>query len=66
MKNLSYEEKIQRDILKEVKRNRIPRNDNKIIPIFSICGKCKKNKVTSHHFLCDSCWKKKNNGKHNN
>jgi len=66
MKNLSYEEKVQRNILKDVRMKRIPSRTNIPHPIFYFCQLCKKNKVTDHHYLCNKCWKIKNNGKYNN
>ena len=59
MKTLTYEEKIQRGILKDVKLLRIPQRNSRPIPIYTTCGRCKKNKVTDHHYLCNSCWRKK-------
>jgi len=54
---MSYQDKVQKDILYDIKFKRSPRNDkHQIKRIFAICGNCHKNKVTSHHFLCDSCW----------
>lgn len=59
MKKLSQEEKVKKAIMSDMRLKRIPRRDNKVRPIFYICGKCKKNKVTNHHFLCNSCWNKR-------
>lgn len=56
---MTWQEKVQRDNLKCVKLKRIPFRDNKIRPIFHICGVCHKNPVTDHHFLCNKCWKEK-------
>ena len=53
------EEKVMKEILYDMKFKVSPRNDkNKIRRRFSICGKCKKNKVENHHFFCNSCWNK--------
>ena len=57
MGELTYQEKVQRDIMKQVRHNRIPSRDGRVRPIYSVCGRCKKNKVTSHHFFCDKCHK---------
>jgi len=71
-KKLSYEEKVKRDVLKDVKRLRIPSRTNRPFPVARICTICKRNKVTDHHFLCNSCHRTKQikekakNGKHNN
>lgn len=66
-KGFDIEEKVMKEIRNDIKLKRIPSKTNKVKPIFHICGKCKKNKVTNHHFLCQSCWdeKYKKNGKNN-
>jgi len=65
IKKLNHQEKLQRAIMKDMKMKRIPQRDNKVRPIFHTCGICKKNKVTSHHYICDKCWNEKNSKKLN-
>lgn len=36
-----------------------------IIPLIKICTKCRENRVTHHHFLCNHCWDKKRMGVEN-
>ena len=57
-RELTYQEKVQRDILKQVKGFRIP-SFGRIKSIGKICGRCKVKKVVNHHYLCDSCWRDK-------
>ena len=71
-KGFDIEEKVMKEIRNDIKLKRIPSKTNKVKPIFHICGKCKKNKVMNHHFLCDYCHAekygyqiKKKNGKNN-
>jgi tRNA(Ile2) C34 agmatinyltransferase TiaS len=64
-KGFDIEEKVMKEIRNDIKLKRIPSKTNKVKPIFHICGKCKKNKVTNHHFKCNSCWIKDNKDKHN-
>jgi len=54
-KELTLEQKVQREIMKDANMKRIPRRDNKVKPIFYICGKCHKREVVNHHFLCPKC-----------
>lgn len=65
MKGFDSEEKLIKIIRNDMKLKRMPSRDNKIRPIFVICGKCKKNKVTNHHFLCQNCWNKEYKNKLN-
>lgn len=53
------ERKVMKEVMNDIKLKRIPRNFNRVKPIFAVCGKCKKKPVTNHHFLCDKCWKEK-------
>ena len=57
MEELTHEQKVRRDIMKQVNRGRIPYSGKRIKPIYAICGRCKKNKVTDHHFFCNKCHK---------
>ncbi len=59
------EEKIKRENMNNIRFKRIPSRGKRIVPIFRICSRCKKKKVSNHHFLCDKCWgeKSKENGK---
>lgn len=63
MGGFKVEEKLMKEIRNDMKLKRIPNRDNKVRPIFVICGICKKNKVTNHHFLCNNCWNKNNKNK---
>lgn len=45
--------------MKNMRLKVIPRYTKRIVPIFTLCGQCKKNKVVNHHFLCDKCYKLK-------
>ena len=55
------QKKLQKIIMMDSLRGRIPDHDNRIHPIVEICSSCKKRKVTNHHFLCDRCWDEKHN-----
>jgi len=70
-KKISYEERTKRNFLKDVKMLRIPSRTDRPKPILKICAICKRNRVTDHHFLCNSCHRAKqlkemgrNNGKY--
>lgn len=66
MKKLSYEDKVKKSILQDVKLKRIPSRNFIPKPVLSICQMCKKNKVTDHHYLCNTCWKYQNTSKFHN
>lgn len=65
-KQIDYEERIKRSILKDLKLKRVPSRTNKPRPVFTICGDCKRRPVTNHHYLCNICWRKRINGKRSN
>lgn len=64
-RKLTLEEKVKKEIMTDIRLKRIPRSDNKIRPIFHTCGRCHKNPVTHHHYLCDKCHAEKNGYKIN-
>ena len=59
------ERKIMKEVMNDIKLKRIPRRDNRIVPIVSKCKRCKKKPVTDHHIFCNDCWKE-THGKQNN
>lgn len=47
---MDIERKVMKEVMNDIKLKRIPRNFNRVKPIFAVCGKCKKRPVTNHHF----------------
>lgn len=43
-------------------KNKIPKGKKYINPVVEKCQICNKRKVRRHHYLCDQCWVKKQNG----